>query len=206
MYGMNGMIDESKVKNVLRYKDKILTDIKTKHDELVAILGQTDAELIAASAYPHPGANDGMPRGRGESKDLADVITDYERNLRREKLGIKRDLNKLEAERNRVIRIWRCYLALPEPHFGVIKALYVDGDLYAAAEQDFGYSHKTFEKTRQEGMRFIMAYYESDLTDSKLRAAGSRTLLLYPAAGKTAQTPGQMSLFAADRMKAQIEA
>lgn len=51
---------------------------------------------------------------------------------------------------------------LDYPYYTILNELYVKNQLYCAVEQNYGRSHKTFEKHRKEAVERLLACYYSE--------------------------------------------
>ena len=151
-------ITEKRIKDILRNKDKKIKSIQNK---IQSLYEATDADSILAEvAYPSLDMS-GMPGARGTHKDLGDVLITYKKQVYKRNEELKELMWQLTDQMEEINRIWACFHVLDDPYYTILHALYVENQLYTAVETDFGYSHKTFEKHRREGVELIMNFYES---------------------------------------------
>lgn len=188
-------LTEQKVKSILRHKKEKLKNIREKRLQLYEMIEDTDSVLIS-SALPSPKLS-ALPTGKGTHKDMGDVLLNYQAELRKRNKELRSILWQLSEEEEGIIRTWTCFCALPEPYYGILKALYVDNQLYQAVEQDFGHSHKTFEQYRKKGIDTIIRYYESEMSVSRLLEEQYKKNQCQNKSSKNKREgmPGQLQLF-----------
>ena len=68
---------------------------------------------------------------------------------------------ELSEEADEIRRLWNCFLALPEPYYGILHRLYVEKELYAAVENGSGHGHDWFEKRRKEGLALMVGMHKT---------------------------------------------
>ena len=155
---MKEIMDEEKVKDILRtYPDKI-ENIRKK---MLSLYKETESEEVLSAVALPPINMSGMPGGKGNHKDLSDVLLAYKQQLYKRNEEVREMMWELTAEDEMVRRVWACFHVLDDPYYSVLNALYVENQLYAAVENSFGVSHKTFEKYRKDGIELLIRFYES---------------------------------------------
>lgn len=187
-------LTEQKVKSILRHKNEKLKDIREKRIQLYEMIADTDS-VITSIALPSPELSE-LPTGKGNHRDMGDVLMKYQAELRKRNQELRSILWQLSEEEEGIIRTWTCFCALPDPYYGILKALYVDNQLYQTVEQDFGHSHKTFEQYRKRGIDSVIRYYESEMSVSRLLEEQNRNQKHKNKSNKNkrAGMPGQMKL------------
>lgn len=162
-------LNEAEVKDILRHKEEKTADIRTKMSGLYQELSsEMDTDILSAAAVPSPGlAGLPCPKG-GVHKDLNNILEKYSHMRRERSHAVQEMMCALMVAEDRINRVWACFYALGNPYFTILKALYVDNQLYQAVEQEFAVSHKTFEKYRRDGIQLVIKYYESDESTANL--------------------------------------
>lgn len=161
-------LTEAEAKDILRHKKEKIKDIRTKFLGLYQELDREfNPDILSAAAVSSPSLA-GLPGPTGTHKDLWDILEKYS-HMRRERItAIRNMLCQLMEAESRINRVWACFYALGNPYFAILKALYVDNQLYQAVEREYEVSHKTFEKYRSGGIQMLIQYYESDVSDAEL--------------------------------------
>ena len=187
-------LTEKKVKNILQNKNQILKDIRDKRVQMYEMMADTES-AITSSALPTAG-NSFLPSGKGNHKDMGDVLLNYRKELQERDKELRRFLWQLSEMEEGVIRAWSCFLALPDPYYGILKSLYVENQLYQAVEMEFDHSHKTFECYRKRAMQTLIQYYESDMSAAQLLEIQNQNQSDFAPGGKgkRPEIPGQLSL------------
>lgn len=187
-------LTEHKVKSILQNKNQILKSTRDKRLQVYEMMADTES-AITSSALPSSEVNF-LPSGKGNHKDIGDVLLDYRNELRRRNQELRNFLWQLSEMEEGIIRTWSCFCALPDPYYGILKSLYVENQLYQAVEQDFGHSHKTFERYRKRAIQMIIQYYESSMSVSQLLEAQNQDQCHTELNCKSKQSdiPGQISL------------
>lgn len=162
-------LNEAEVKDILRHKEEKTADIRTKMAGLYQELSsEPDTDILSAAAVSSPGLS-GLPCAKGGAhKDLNNILEKYSHMRRERSRAVREMMSALMAAEDRINRVWACFYALGTPYFAILKALYVDSQLYQAVEQEFAVSHKTFEKYRRDGIQLVIKYYESDESTANL--------------------------------------
>lgn len=162
-------LNEVEVKDILRNKEEKTADIRIKMSGLYQELSsELDPDILSAAAVPSPGLN-GLPGPKGGAhKDLNNILEKYSHMRRERSHAVQEMMCALMAAEDRINRVWACFYALGNPYFTILKALYVDNQLYQAVEEECAVSHKTFEKYRRDGIQLIIKYYESDESTANL--------------------------------------
>ncbi len=187
-------LTEKKVKNILQNKNQILKNIRDKRVQLYEMMEDTESALIS-SALPTAGAGF-LPSGKGNHRDVGDILLDYRKELRRRNKELREVLLQLSEMEEGVYRAWTCFCALSDPYYGILKSLYVENQLYQTVEKDFDHSHKTFERYRKSAIQTLMQYYDSSMSVSQLLEMHNqnKSSLKLSGKGKCSEIPGQLSL------------
>lgn len=191
-------LDEERVKDILKNKDRKL---ETIHRKLLLLYESADRESLYGEAAISGVSMDadGVPGTRGMHRDLSDVLERINQMEHARWLELREIMWELSEQEDTINRVWACFYALEDPFFTILEELYVKGELYATVERDFGYSHKTFEKLRAEGIRLIIFFYESgDSAIELLKRNKYSTRSRHSSGKKQEDTYGQMSLFNAE--------
>lgn len=157
---------EDRVKNILRFRNSKLKNIHQKMISLYEDANDTDS-VLETVALPAQNIS-GMPRARGEHKDLGNVLINYQNELYRRNAEIREMMWALSQEEQSINRVWACFHVLEEPFYDIIRRLYVVGELYQTVEHESGLTHSYFDKKRMEGLQLIIEYYESGESISNL--------------------------------------
>lgn len=160
------ILDEAAVKDILQNREKKIENIHKKMLSLYQELGRND-EVLETVAYPKSELK-GMPGGKGNHKDLGDVLFQYNHQLCNRNEEIRKIMWELVEEEDSISRLWACFYALNDPFYSILNALYVENQLYQTVENNFDMSHKTFEKYRQRGMELLLRLYNSGESIAKL--------------------------------------
>lgn len=158
----NKKITPEKAKEILANKDQKLEDIHNKLALLykeIERLEQPD-ELMEAAALPSKTVKMVCRWGNGHS-DTYGILKRFYRQRKERGTEIRMQLWKLSEEEEDIRRLWGCFFVLQEPYYGILYDLYVKKELYAAAETEFGYSHRMFEKRRKEGLELLADMFNS---------------------------------------------
>lgn len=166
------ILDEAAVKDILQNREKKIENIHKKMLSLYQELGRND-EVLETVAYPKSELK-GMPGGKGNHKDLGDVLFQYNHQLCNRNEEIRKIMWELVEEEDSISRLWACFYALNDPFYSILNALYVENQLYQAVENNFDMSHKTFEKYRQRGIELLLLFYNSDESIAKLMRSCSK--------------------------------
>lgn len=160
-------ITDADVKIYLRSKDQIIDGCKEKILNIKKDL-RNNNELIEAVSLKSKTISD-MPRGNGGKEDLFTTFLKYEKKLREREAEYKMLMWYVMEKEEAVRRVWACFYLLDDPYYWILKKLYVEGNLYAAVEVDFGKSHKQFETKRKEAIDSILdMYYHSDMPTEQM--------------------------------------
>ncbi len=166
------ILDEAAVKDILQNREKKIENIHKKMLSLYQELGRND-EVLETVAYPKSELK-GMQGGKGNHKDLGDVLLQYNHQLCNRNEEIRKIMWELVEEEESISRLWACFYALNDPFYSILNALYVENQLYQAVENNFDMSHKTFEKYRQRGIELLLLFYNSDESIAKLMRSSSK--------------------------------
>lgn len=156
---MKRILNETEVKDILRYREQKIESIHKKMFSLHQEMKDSE-EVLSTIALPAVKLRE-MPGGTGEHKDIGDLLVQYNRQLYQRNEELRKIMWELVEEEEAIGRLWACFHALGEPYYSILQALYVENQLYQAVESDFEGSHKTFEKYRQRGIKLLIGYYES---------------------------------------------
>ncbi|NLK77539.1 MAG: hypothetical protein GX284_07510 [Clostridiales bacterium] len=165
-------LDEAAVKDILQNREKKIDNIHRKMISLYQELERND-EVLETVAYPKTELS-GMSGGKGNHKDLGDVLLQYNRQICNRNEEIRKIMWELVEEEDSISRLWACFYALNDPFYSILNALYVENQLYQAVENNFDMSHKTFEKYRQRGIELLLLFYNSDESIAKLMRSYSK--------------------------------
>ena len=165
-------LDEAAVKDILQNREKKIDNIHRKMISLYQELERND-EVLETVAYPKTELS-GMSGGKGNHKDLGDVLLQYNRQICNRNEEIRKIMWELVEEEDSISRLWACFYALNDPFYSILNALYVENQLYQAVENNFDMSHKTFEKYRQRGIELLLLFYNSDESIAKLMRTYSK--------------------------------
>lgn len=160
------ILDEAAIKDILQNREKKIENIHKKMLNLYRELERND-EVMESVAYPSAGLS-GLPSGRGDHKDLGDVLLQYNRQLCNRNEEIRKIMWELVEEEDSISRLWACFYAINDPFYSILTALYVENQLYQVVEDSFDISHKTFEKYRQRGVGLLLRLYNSGESIAKL--------------------------------------
>lgn len=156
-------------KAILQDKDRRLEGIDRKvkllHKEMLSLKDDGDGLILAAAMPPKLL---GMPPGGGGHMDNADVLLRYYRRRQQRMEEISAQIWELSEEAEEIRRLWNCFLALPEPYYGILEGLYVGKELYADVEKSYGRSHSVFENTRKDGLNLLMEMFKSGYSNLEL--------------------------------------
>lgn len=166
------ILDEAAVKDILQNREKKIENIHKKMLSLYQELGRND-EVLETVAYPKSELK-GMPGGKGNHKDLGDVLLQYNHQICNRNEEIRKIMWELVEEEDSISRLWACFYALNDPYYSILSALYVENQLYQTVENSFEMSHKTFEKYRQRGIELLLLFYNSDESIAKLMRSCSK--------------------------------
>lgn len=155
-------ITERDVTEILRHKDNYISIIHRKLYTVSRDLHNTN-DIILSVSLPS-----GMPGRKGIPKDLEAVYEKYRIVLKQRKKDYQDMIFNLIEEEMSIVRVWMCYLTLGEPYATILDKVYVQKQLYTAAELESDIAHSTFERKRQEGIKLIMKYYNSGRSVSEL--------------------------------------
>lgn len=183
--GSKKKITAKEALEMLKGMEDGLEAIDKKMSMLYRELGRLEGtdELLDAVALPAQYA--GMPRGGGGHADNLDVLLRYYRQKRERREEIRMQMWRLSEEAESIRRVWGCFLALPEPYYGILHSLYVERKLYRVTEMEFGRSHRMFEQKRSEGLKRLAEMYNSGYSSLELMEMGC----LHDAGGR--RNPGQ---------------
>lgn len=165
-------LDEAAVKDILQNREKKIDNIHRKMISLYQELERND-EVLETVAYPKTELS-GMSGGKGNHKDLGDVLLQYNRQICNRNEEIRKIMWELVEEEDSISRLWACFYALNDPFYSILNALYVENQLYQVVENNFDMSHKTFEKYRQRGIELLLLFYNSDESIAKLMRSYSK--------------------------------
>ena len=165
-------LDEAAVKDILQNREKKIDNIHRKMISLYQELERND-EVLETVAYPKTELS-GMSGGKGNHKDLGDVLLQYNRQICNRNEEIRKIMWELVEEEDSISRLWACFYALNDPFYSILNALYVENQLYQAVENNLDMSHKTFEKYRQRGIELLLLFYNSDESIAKLMRSYSK--------------------------------
>ena len=160
------IINEDDVKRILQSKDTYLSSIYEKMDAIHKEMNRTD-DLMKMVSLRRSNLSD-MPKGKNGHNDLSAVYEKYINALERRDTEYADFFESLQREELSIQRVWLCFQALNEPYYGILKRLYVDGELYATVESESGVSIRAFEERRKKAICMIMELYASDQTEANL--------------------------------------
>ena len=160
------VITEDDVKRILQSKDTYLNSIYEKMDTIHKEMNRTD-DLMKMVSLRRSNLSD-MPKGKNGHNDLSAVYEKYITALEKRDTEYADFFESLQLEELSIQRVWLCFQALNEPYYGILKRLYVDGELYATVESESGVSIRVFEERRKTAIRMIMELYASDQTEANL--------------------------------------
>lgn len=164
---------EDDMKDILRNREEKLKNIRQKMFSLYNELSDTDA-LVRSVAVKTAGLS-GMPTGKNTHQDTGDVLLRYQGQLQERNTEIRQIMWSLAEEEESICRVWNCFYALRDPYYAILNALYVENQVYQSVKEDFGCSHKTFEKKRKEGIDLLIQFYESRRTAGELICQAEKT-------------------------------
>lgn len=153
------VLTEDEIIYTLKNKDVLMKSINEKLCFIKQELNQND-EMIETASFHSPKITD-MSCGHGTHKDLADVLLTYGKNIQNKRNEWLDVLTILIERKNRIERIWLCFLILEEPYYTYMKRLYVDGEKYFTVETESGFSRQVFAKYRKEALGLIEGFYFS---------------------------------------------
>lgn len=151
-------IEEDEVKDILKNYEKKLLLISDKMKSLYREIQSPDA---AVSEAAFPCTKYGTLSRNSMHRDISDVLQRCEGIFMKRNEEVRELMYQLSEEQERIHRVWVCFNILEEPYFGILHGLYVQNKLYQEMEMESGYSHKTFEKYRSEGVNFIVLMFSS---------------------------------------------
>lgn len=166
------ILDEATIKDILQNREKKIENIHKKMLSLYQELGRND-EVLETVAYPKSELK-GTPGGKGNHKDLGDVLLQYNHQICNQNEEIRKIMWELVEEEDSISRLWACFYALNDPYYSILSALYVENQLYQTVENSFEMSHKTFEKYRRRGIELLLLFYNSDESIAKLMRSCSK--------------------------------
>lgn len=173
MFVGEGKMTPGRAKEILQNKDRMLTGIDRKVGLLCGELcGHGEDEGILAAAAM-PGRMYGMPVSGRVHGDNTDVLLRYYRQKTQRQKEIRLRLCELSRESEEILRLWDCFLALPEPYYGILHELYVEKKLYTEVEAGFRFGHSRFERTRKEGLELAVYMFNSGNDGLELMRAAS---------------------------------
>lgn len=160
-------ITDADVKEFLRNKEQIIDSCKEKIINIKKDLENNNEMIEAVSLSSKPITD--MPKGNGGIIDLSSTFERYEKKLKEREEEYKELLWYVMAKEEAVRRVWACLYLLNDPYYWIMNKLYVEGNLYAAVEYDYGKSHKQFETKRKEAIESILdLYYHCDMTTDQM--------------------------------------
>lgn len=168
-------LTEDEIKDILKHKEELIISIHDKMYMTKKEMSKTD-DIIEMASFPSSQLND-MPGGKGEHKDLSDVLLKYYKYLNRQKEEYNELFWILIQRELRIERVWMCFLLLDEPYYSYIKKLYVDNEKYETVERESGYAGSTFRKYRKEAIELIIYFYESDKSMTELMELSQKKLI-----------------------------
>lgn len=157
--------DTGYVKKVLSGYEGKLEEIEQRILELCRMQNDTD-ELIRSLSVQAGDLTGNNPK----MKDVSSLILRHKRLTEERKKEIQCEMWRLMEEEETIKRIWACYRALDGEEFWIIRALYVEKQLYAAVEKQSGMSHGKFEKKRSDAMKKIQKLYNSSMDNVSIIA------------------------------------
>ena len=173
MFVGEGKMTPGRAKEILQNKDRMLTGIDRKVGLLCGELcGHGEDEGILAAAAM-PGRMYGMPVSGRVHGDNTDVLLRYYRQKTQRQKEIRLRLCELSRESEEILRLWDCFLALPEPYYGILHELYVEKKLYTEVEAGLRFGHSRFERTRKEGLELAVYMFNSGNDGLELMRAAS---------------------------------
>lgn len=173
MFVEEGKMTPGRAKKILQNKDRMLTGIDRKVGLLCGELCGTGEDEGILEAAAMPGRMYGMPSGGRTYGDNTDVLLRYYRQKVQRHKEIKLRLCELSRESEEILRLWDCFLALPEPYYGILYELYVEKKLYTEVEAGFRFGHSWFERTRKEGLELAAYMFNSGNDGLELMQAAS---------------------------------
>ncbi len=103
-----------------------------------------------------------------EEKELRGLLLRHKNFVEMQIFEVYLEMHRLNEEEESIHRIWRCFQALEEKEKDVLRQIYVEGNSYKEAEIASKVSHKTFETMRANGVRRIIEWYQSDLSNEEI--------------------------------------
>ena len=107
-----------------------------------------------------PAGLSGAPSGEGGHKDLSSALTRYWKRAAEWDAELRALMWALVEERERISRIWACFLAMDYPYYEILSRLYVRGELYEDAAKEMRMSTTTFERARRRAVDRLIAIYQ----------------------------------------------
>ena len=122
-------------------------------------------ELLAASL---PVRTISIASGKRKNSEHVLILHRYYRQRKARTVEIQIQMWKLLEEAEEIQRLWSCFFALQEPHYGILYDLYVKKELYTVTEASFKYSHRMFERRRKEGLKQLADLFNSPYNSIEL--------------------------------------
>lgn len=110
----------------------------------------------------------------GAWQDMSDAFIRYRSLLNSHEENLCQGVDQLIRMYAELNRIFYCVQVLPEQEFTIIKALYIDQQLYRSVEKEMEMNHRAFEKKRKNGLQQLKKLYVSDMSDEQLIALSGR--------------------------------
>lgn len=154
-------IDAKVVKKVLQTYKKKLLQIHERMLELYEEAENMEACMISMEEPLKMHENT-------EEKELKNLLLRHKDFVEMQIFEIYLEMQKLSEEEESIHRIWRCFQALEEKEQNILRKIYVEGKLYKEVELTSGVSHKTFETMRANGVKRIVEWYQSDLSNEEI--------------------------------------
>lgn len=168
-------LTEDEIIHSLKHKEQIIISIHEKMYFIRKEIVKTD-DIIEIASF-HSSETTDMPSGKGQHKDLSDVLLKYYKYMEKQKKEFNDIFWTLIQREMRIERIWMCFLLLDEPYYTYIKRLYVDGDKYDVVEEESGFSRQVFGKYRKEAISLILHFYNSDKSMIELSEISQRKIV-----------------------------
>lgn len=163
-------IDENIVKDVLRNRKNKINSIHRKMNYLTSDIDLKN-EILTSICLRSQRLSD-LPKARGRKKDMSDVYEAYQKSFEEQKYEIQEQFWKLVEQEDMIERVWQCFLALEEPYFSILEAIYVKQEKYEVVLEESGLSNQPFNEKRRHGIEAIIMLYNSDFSMHQLEAAG----------------------------------
>lgn len=159
-------IDEKQIKEVLGNHKIILTEIRRRilaiHNEII------DTDSILKTVSMKKLELNSVGTSGGSHKDLLDAMLRHQKMEQQYIVELSTEIYRLTEEEECVNRIMVCFRALRGREYTYIERLYVKKEAYKIVEQESGYSHKTFESIRSNGLKQIKKLYESTMSNVQI--------------------------------------